>query len=436
MFNFCTCMSFKQEPCSDEERGKDSPVRKRDFKKGIHEIMCINNPPLRVSTSERGDYGDDRVINLDAGDPTMYETYWKKMGKKATMVIPGWRSMSYYSNGRSLCWFLEPDLCQQILRLHRVVGNAITEGRYIVVGNGSSQLILAALYALSSPESSEPTDVVSAVPYYSSYPSMCDYLKTALFKWGGDASKYEKEGSNYIEIVTSPNNPDGSLREPVVNRSGGKLLHDLAYYWPHYTSITAPADFDVALFTASKCTGHAGSRIGWALVKDPEIAMKMVKFIELNTIGVSKDSQLRAARMLSIVSDSCEQFGSTNVSDNRGESFYGFGHRLMTERWCRIRQAVKHGGMFTLPEFPTAYCTFLHQPTESRPAFAWLKCEDEEEDCAGLLRRHKILGRSGVSFGCSAQFVRVSMLDRDDNFDLLVQRISKITAAPNNSERH
>lgn len=97
----------------------------------------------------------------------MYETYWKKMGKKATMVIPGWRSMSYYSNGRSLCWFLEPDLCQQILRLHRVVGNAITEGRYIVVGNGSSQLILAALYALSSPESSEPTDVVSAVPYYS-----------------------------------------------------------------------------------------------------------------------------------------------------------------------------------------------------------------------------------------------------------------------------
>lgn len=41
-------------------------MRKRDFKKGIHEIMCINNPPLRVSTSERGDYGDDRVINLDA----------------------------------------------------------------------------------------------------------------------------------------------------------------------------------------------------------------------------------------------------------------------------------------------------------------------------------------------------------------------------------
>ncbi|CAK9311977.1 unnamed protein product [Citrullus colocynthis] len=427
MFNFCTCVNFKQESCSDEEQHRNSLARKRDLKKSINETC--NNPPLTlVSTSERRDYGEDRVINLDAGDPTMYETYWKKMGKKATVVIPGWRSMSYYSNGRSLCWFLEPDLCQQILRLHRVVGNAITEGRYIIVGTGSSQLILAALYALSPPDSSEPTDVVSAVPYYSSYPSMCDYLKTSLFKWGGDAHTYEKEGS-YIEIVTSPNNPDGSLREPVVNRSGGAVLHDLAYYWPHYTPIAAPADFDLSLFTASKCTGHAGSRIGWALVKNPEIAMKMVKFIELNTIGVSKDSQLRTARMLSVISDSCEQAGST--SDNRSESFYGFGHRLMTERWCRIRQAVKHGGMFTLPDFPTAYCNFLNQPTETRPAFAWLKCEDEEEDCAGLLRRHKILGRSGVSFGCSPKFVRVSMMDRDDNFDLLVQRISKITAAPN-----
>lgn len=93
---------------------------------------------------------------------------------------------------------------------------------------------------------------------------MSDYLKTTLFKWGGNATTYDKD-EPYIEIVTSPNNPDGSLREPVVNRSGGKVLHDLAYYWPHYTPITAPADYDLSLFTASKCTGHAGSRIGLVL---------------------------------------------------------------------------------------------------------------------------------------------------------------------------
>lgn len=101
----------------------------------------------------------------------------------------------------------------------------------------------------------------------------------------------------------------------------------------------------------------------WALVKDPEVAMKMVKFIELNTIGVSKDSQLRTARLLSVISTSCEEVGSSEHS----ESFYGFGHRLMTERWQRLRQAVKHGGMFTLPDFPIAYCSFFNQPTETRP---------------------------------------------------------------------
>lgn len=419
MFNFCACVNFKQET-SDEERRRDASIRKKKFKKSLKE--AYNVPLTLVSPRESLNYREDRIINLDVGDPIMYEKFWKKMGKKATIVIPGWRYMSYLSGGQSLCWFLEPDLCQQILRLHRVVGNAITEGRYIVVGTGSSQLILAALYALSSPNSSQPTNVVSAIPYYSSYPSMSDDLKTSVFKWGGDATTYEKD-EPYIEIVTSPNNPDGSLREPVVNRTGGKVLHDLAYYWPHYTPITAPADHDLSLFTSSKCTGHAGSRIGWALVKDPEVAMKMVNFIEMNTIGVSKDSQLRTARILSVVSSSCEQAGSSEYP----ESFYGFGHRLMTERWSRLKQAVKHSGMFTLPDFPTAHCTFHGQQTQPRPAFAWLKCEDDEEDSAALLQRHRIIGRSGVSFGSEANFVRVSMMDRDDNFDSFVQRISKIT---------
>lgn len=123
----------------------------------------------------------------------MYEKFWKKMGKKATIVIPGWRYMSYLSGGQSLCWFLEPDLCQQILRLHRVVGNAITEGRYIVVGTGSSQLILAALYALSSPNSSQPTNVVSAIPYYSvsSFNNLINVFGMNVFQMGNFFTLFE-----------------------------------------------------------------------------------------------------------------------------------------------------------------------------------------------------------------------------------------------------
>ncbi|XP_028765189.1 tryptophan aminotransferase-related protein 2 [Neltuma alba] len=365
--------------------------------------------------------GSERVINLDHGDPTVYETFWRKMGDKTTITIPGWQSMSYFSDASNICWFMEPELAKEVVRLHNVVGNAVTEGRHIVVGTGSSQLFLAALYALSPPDAAEPISVVSAAPYYSSYPSMTDYQKSGLYKWAGDADSFDKEGP-YIELVTSPNNPDGYVRRSVVNRSEGLLVHDLAYYWPQYTPISSPADHDLTLFTVSKSTGHAGMRIGWALVRDQEVAKKMTKFIELNTIGVSKDSQLRAAKVLRAVSDSCEQ----ERSSQGVESFFKFSYNLMSQRWKQLRTVVERSGMFSLPSFSPAFCTFFTQVLEPQPAFVWLKCERDIEDCESFLRGHKILTRSGRHFGVCPKYVRISMLDTDENFMRFLDRLSAI----------
>lgn len=90
---------------------------------------------------------------------------------------------------------------------------------------------------------------------------MTDFLKSGLYQWAGDAGTFDQD-EPYIEVVTSPNNPDGNIREAIVNRDNGRMIHDLAYYWPHYTPITSAADHDLMLFTVSKSTGHAGSRIG------------------------------------------------------------------------------------------------------------------------------------------------------------------------------
>lgn len=379
-------------------------------------------PSTISSNSTRKDHSEvmDKIINLDHGDPTMYERYWRQMGDKTTIIIPGWQSMSYFSDPTSICWFLEPEFSKEVVRLHNVVGNAVTQGRHVVVGTGSSQLILAALYALSSPHSTEPISVVSAVPYYSSYPSMTDFQKSGLYKWAGDAESFNKDGP-YIELVTSPNNPDGYTRKSVVNRNQGLLIHDLAYYWPQYTPILFASDYDLTLFTVSKSTGHAGTRIGWALVKDPEVAKKMTKFIELNTIGVSKDSQLRAAKVLKAVSDSCEE-------DSQGgeESFFKYSYKALEQRWKLLRAAVDSGELFSLPEFSSAFCTFLNQESETQPAFAWLKCEGDIEDCDSFLRGHKILTRSGKQFGASPKYVRISMLDTDEHFMQLIDRLTTI----------
>lgn len=106
-------------------------------------------------------------LDFCSGDPTVYETFWRQMGDKTTITIPGWQSMSYFSDATNFCWFLEPEFAKEVVRLHNVVGNAVTEGRHIVVGTGSSQLFLAALYALSPRDADEPISVVSAAPYYS-----------------------------------------------------------------------------------------------------------------------------------------------------------------------------------------------------------------------------------------------------------------------------
>ena len=85
---------------------------------------------------------------------------------------------------------------------------------------------------------------------------------TLLWKMSGLDSSSHSQSQNIVEFVTSPNNPDGELKKAVVGGPFVKTIHDLAYYWPHFTAIPAPADEDLMIFTISKLTGHAGSRFG------------------------------------------------------------------------------------------------------------------------------------------------------------------------------
>ncbi|AQK84553.1 Alliin lyase [Zea mays] len=84
-------------------------------------------------------------------------------------------------------------------------------------------------------------------------------------------------------------------------------------------------------------------------------------------------------------------------------------------------------GAFSLPEETSGYCNFAKQTVTACPAFAWLRCEKEGvEDCAELLAGHKIVGSGGEQFGGDARCVRINMLDRDNVFNMLVQRLSSI----------
>ncbi|KAH0691714.1 hypothetical protein KY290_018578 [Solanum tuberosum] len=364
----------------------------------------------------------NKYINLDHGDPTMYQSYWKQMGDRTDVVISGWQSVSYFSDTKTVCWFLEPGFANAVTRLHKLVGNAETGNRHIVVGTGSTQLFQAVLYALCPYDAPEPMSIVSAAPFYSSYPLITDCLKSGLYKWRGEVDDFNKEAP-YIELVTSPNNPDGSIREAVFNGSGQILVHDVAYYWPQYTPISSRADHDIMLFTLSKSTGHAGMRLGWALVKDEAIAKKMVKFIEISSIGVSKDSQVRAAKILDVINDSYEDSKTSNES----KRFFDYAREEMAKRWSQLREVVNKGQAFSLPTLPVGECNFSHHTFATQPAFAWLKCE-QVDDCESFLKQHKILTRGGVHFGSSEKYVRASLIGHEEDYNEFIRRLSLINS--------
>jgi hypothetical protein len=56
---------------------------------------------------------------------------------------------------------------------------------------------------------------------YQSYPPQTDLQLSGHFRWAGDANRFTG-GANYIELVCSPNNPDGAVRAKLIRRRQGQ----------------------------------------------------------------------------------------------------------------------------------------------------------------------------------------------------------------------
>ena len=67
-------------------------------------------------------------------------------------------------------------------------------------------------------------------------------------------------------------------------------------------------------------------------------------------------------------------------------------------------------------------------------AYAWVKCEREEEsDCGAVLEAGNIKGRSGSIFSAKDRYVRLSLIKSQDDFELLLQRLTELVSLENSS---
>ncbi|KAH6826864.1 Pyridoxal phosphate transferases superfamily protein [Perilla frutescens var. hirtella] len=362
--------------------------------------------------SDCSNFQHDCSADANSGDPTFLEPFWMEHAGRSAVVVSGWHRMSYSFPDQS---YISQQLENHIRTLHSIAKNAITEGKYIVYGTGSTQLLTAAVFALSINRSS-PAPVVAKPPYYPVYRSQTDYFETARFRFD-NTFLVTNTSDEVIEFVASPNNPDGNLRKSVFEGPNVKTIYDHAYYWPHFSAIPAPADEDLMIFTLSKITGHAGSRFGWAIVRDRTVYENMLNYISFAELGTSRETQLRTLQLLRTIIR----------GKNDGKEIFNFAYNSMRQRWDKLNQILSSSNRFQIQEIPYQFCSFFDQIRGPSPAYAWVKCvREEDSNCTAVLDAAKIIGREGRLFGSDDHYVRLSLIRRQDDFDLLLRRLTHL----------
>lgn len=93
----------------------------------------------------------------------------------------------------------------------------------------------------------------------------------------------------------------------------------------------------------------------WAIIKDKDIYQRMLTYLTLNTLGVSKDSQLRALKLLKV------------VLATGGREIFEFGHETMRKRWEKLNKVISTSKRFSLQKITPKYCTYFQQIRGASP---------------------------------------------------------------------
>ncbi|PWA47192.1 pyridoxal phosphate-dependent transferase [Artemisia annua] len=105
---------------------------------------------------------------------------------------------------------------------------------------------------------------------------------------------------------------------------------------------------------------------------------------------------------------------------------------MMKDRWDRLTPVFSKSTRFSIQQIHPMQCNFFNETRLASPAYVWVKCErEEEDDCGVVLNAGNIIGRSGSSFGAKDRYVRLSLIKSQDDFELLLQRLTELVSLEN-----
>mmetsp|Transcript_28815 Transcript_28815/g.68944 ORF Transcript_28815/g.68944 Transcript_28815/m.68944 type:complete len:516 (-) Transcript_28815:173-1720(-) len=366
------------------------------------------------------------------GDPIVFEDYWVRHDVDVR-VGSGFKLGYLLEAGSMLDPFAE--LTEVLKALHGMVHNIDTTDTYFVFGGGGTHLLAASLYAHSKQLSggkppATPVKVWEKRPYFNGHSQAGTGFETAYFEWQNEKPS-EAEAANVVEFVCGPNNPDGELREPEF--TGSRVVWDMAYRWPFYTPIGKTHELgahDIALFTMSKVTGHAGTRLGWAMTKDKELASFMRRWVSQTTLSVPRDTAYRATALFN------------HLVETKGAMFGEIG-AMMARKWEVLTEIFSGSDRFDLqPSMePPEHCLFEDKVKPPSPAYAWVRCVDVDASscdeapfdyfgnwvtfcgCAKVFKDAGVMSVTGESYGGTGAWTRIQLLQRQEDFDLLASKL-------------
>lgn len=310
-----------------------------------------------------------------------------------------------------------PQLEIAVRKIHQILApQQKLDDHYLVFGNGATQVINAALYASTLYHSLQKNPAVNdqvkcstlwvteQMPGYLEDNSLIQVMHKNLLAWIPFEDRDLIPHQDLLEFITTPNNPDGAIRKKL--SSAAYTIHDRVNHWSFFLNKDDRAikedtlEYDqISIFSLSKFLSFSGSRVGYAFVKDPQIAHFMKYFMVMSTHGVVADSQYRCWMAL------------LHLLETPGLliEYTQWIRTCLKKRWKRLHNALNKTPLILLnTQGPTA----------------WLKAPAPAAEY--LLERYKIEATYGDEYGATPDHFRLNLLAKTNQFDELIWRLTHL----------
>ena len=86
----------------------------------------------------------------------------------------------------------------------------------------------------------------------------------------------------------------------------------------------------------------------------------MLTYLDMNTMGVSREAQLRALKLLNVV-----------LEEDDEKDIFKFAYSTMRNRWIKLKETISESKRFSLQKLSPQYCTFFKRERDPSPG----KCQ-------------------------------------------------------------